>query len=287
MRNILRRIIPYQFKRIYHYYFKNNIFYHKYPVFVNSIPKCGTNLLLNIFKAIPNTMYIKDLSYAMDVNDGEGRLKYLQKKISTFLPGSFYTGHVPHTIEIAAWFKQKKFKHIWIYRDPRDYAVSHYNFFLNDATTAYHKEWLNMKNNSERLMASIIGTGKGKMEYYFGEYDCKKDLFRFECIANVCIIYSHFERWLSDENVLPIRYENLIDKEKSLTEIIRILNFLGFKNENEKVTAQKIMESGFDPSKSHTFRLGRSGAWKEEFTQAHLDAFNSIGGAEVLKKFNY
>jgi len=47
-----------------------------------------------------------------------------------------------------------------------------------------------------------------------------------------------------------------------------------------------ILVHGKDPGKSVTFRRGGSGGWTEEFTQTHIDAFQSVAG-DLLERWGY
>ena len=57
-------------------------FKHKHPIFVNSIPKCGTNLMMNLINAIPGTCISGDYSLCHTYeNPEEGFNKLIKPKL--------------------------------------------------------------------------------------------------------------------------------------------------------------------------------------------------------------
>lgn len=250
-------------------------------ILVNSIPKSGTNLLKNIVLALPGTRYVGDMSLADEIHQPEERFVFVQQSMTDTSPGCVYTGHIPYSPHIAEWLHQQNVKQIFIYRDPRDIVVSLYHYVMRDAPRrhAYYEMYDNMGTDSQRLLSAICGYGEGKVKYRASA----------SSIPNIRLVYDVNMGWLTDENTLAVRFEDLIDdvsspESKAVSAIMDLLNFLGIPS--NVALLQKLVHEGRQPNKSHTFRLGRQGSWKEEFTDLHIQAFKDVTG-DLLERLGY
>lgn len=257
------------------------------PILVNSIPKSGTNLLRNIILSIPGTLPATYVSRAHFVDDSHKRLQFLQARMELFDSGAVYTGHIRFSPEIAQWLRDKRIKQIFIYRDPRDYAISISHFAMRFASAT--EDWQHMlysnfstyQNNSERLLASIQGIGKGIDSY------CIDDT----SYPNIGSYYNAYKQWISDENVLAVRYEDFIkedglDVDAGVETVKRILEFLELNERGKHIDPQDILLRGQEPDKSNTFRKGVSGQWREEYSEEHIAAFKAVAG-NLLQELGY
>jgi hypothetical protein len=249
-----------------------------HPILVNSIPKAGTNLLLNIVLSIPNTRYVNDMSAAMACHDPNERALLLKRMITDLQPGSMYTGHIPHSAGIADWLAEQKIKQVFIYRDPRDITVSLYHYIMREVTPrhAYHDLYANFASDHERLMATIRGIGEGRYKY---RHSAESNL-------NIQIYCEIFLDWLKDSNTHAIRYEDLVssDRRTSLKVVSGMLRFLGV-TPRQELTAS-IFDHGKDPARSRTYRRGVHGSWKSEYSQQHIDAFRQVAG-DLVERLGY
>jgi hypothetical protein len=248
-----------------------------HPILVNSIPKAGTNLLLNIVLAIPNTNHLSDVGAAMACHDPQERLELVQKGVSQLEPGSVCTGHIPHTDAIACWLAEKRVKQVFIYRDPRDISVSLYHYIVREAEPrhAYYPLYERLSSD-ERLMAAIKGLGEGRFKHRLSKTSN----------LNIRINCGIFSPWLHDANTFAVRYEDLISTNRttSLRTVRGMLRFLGLKVSSSMVSS--IFDTGRDPGKSRTYRRGKPGAWKSEYSAEHIAAFREVAG-DLLEQFGY
>ncbi len=263
-----------------------------YPVILSSIPKAGTHLLLNVVLQVPQTFLQDEIViynlksnrqiWGLEVLSISSRFYYslVERKVYNLLPGKVYVGHNPYISEVAKFIDRWKLKHILIIRDPRDYVVSltyYFGYRYRIRRPAYDQ----FKSHDEKLLASIVGIGEGK-------FSISSFLTKYS-IPNVKILYESYEGWLNHQNTLIIRYEDFVGengispniKEK----VRRILNYLEVEPTDDII--EKMINEGMKPERSHTFRKGRVGEWKKEFKEIHLEAFEKIGGVEILKKFGY
>ena len=258
--------------------FGKETFKHESAIIVNSIPKAGTNLLMNIALAIPNTKLKGDFSLAAELSNPQDQLNYVLDKIQSLDPGSVYTGHVPFSPLFSDWLKKNNVRQLFIYRDPRDYAVSLYHYIMRNAEPrhAYYELMNDLGNDNARLMAAICGTGTpipGKTSSP-------------EFIPGIQDVFEINYGWLNDGNTFSLSYEQLINQPKGIAAIGNMLDFLGFKSGAERDRIGEIYEKGIDPKKSHTFRKGEAGTWEKEFSSEHIAAFKKEAD-EILKKYGY
>lgn len=258
----------------------------KYPVVVNSIPKAGTNLLLNVVLSIPG-MKLKD-SISRGVNYwgfeafGESKEAYISlfdEKIYDLSGGMVYFGHNPYLPELARFLHRWRVKHILIIRDPRDYVISLARYISDPSVKHIRAHLFSGISGSEKILRAILGIGEGRYKFDIS----------YNSIPNVVATYRAYEGWLSDKNTLCVRYEDFVD-ENGISKnvhgtIEKILRYLEVEFDDDLVNY--IISEGMRPEKSHTFRVGRSGQWKKILTREHLRAFRKIGGDEILRKYGY
>lgn len=260
----------------------SKLFNHKHPILINSVPKSGTNMIKNIIYSVPRTTPKGDLSMAATIADKTERFEYVKERITDKTPGAVYVGHIPYSKIFADWLKENNFKHIFIYRDPRDYAVSLYHYIMRNPTPrhAYYEMMNNQRNDHDRLMSSITGIGEGRKVYRLSP----------ESLPNVKLVFDSYIDWLKDDVTFATKYEDFVGvnmrQEEILEKIKGILNYLEFNKADEINYSSKILKNGMDPKKSHTYRKGKAGTWKEEFTDEHIEAFKDVSG-DLLTKLHY
>lgn len=260
------------------------------PILVNSIPKSGTNLLFNIMSAIPGSRHAgwqSDMSEASEKFDDQERFSFVKERIKDLRPGFIYMGHIPFSPEIAGWLRRKGIRHFFIYRDPRDVTVSLYHYIEKCHKMSLKGLWSEhylydlyeaMDDDAERLLATIVGVGEGRTRYKLSSIS----------VPNIKLTYKVYKGWLTDCNTLALRFEDLVDRtceyDKTMTIIRNILCTVGIPW-NEAL-ARFILSQGTNPVNSPTFRRGKSGSWKEEYTAQHIQAFKALG-EDFLENFGY
>lgn len=265
--------------KIRKYYLTKFYFKHDSPILVNSIPKSGTHLLGNIIKSIPNTKYKGDVTSAETIENPDDRLIFLQSRMENLNPGSVYLGHVPYSENTAKWLSSNKIKHIFVYRDPRDVVVSMYHYISRN-NYMKHRNFNIFENKSpeEKLLITIKGYGEGMFRFVLND----------NSLPSVRLFYSSYKDWLSYKNTHTCRFEDLTSSSTTIDlEIKKILYYLNFNKINEIKMLPYIREIGINPDKSPTFRLGKSGDWKNVFTQKHISLFNEIFDKDLLHFYGY
>ena len=236
-------------------------------VFANSIPKAGTNVLSQMLNQIP--CIAPRWTYAID-NSIPGYFKqlYYVKK------GQVVTAHMYRSQELVDFLYGNGFRILFIIRDLRDIATSN-AFYITyiDKPHRLHSYFTSLPNDSERLMASIIGID-GRL---------LKDGSRSKSIGEHAEAYLP---WLDEPNCLTIRFEDLIGSsgggrdKRQIDTVNSVLKHIDIKlSESEiKELVTKIFFSG-----SRTFRKGKIGDWKNHFTEEHKRVFKEVAGKALIK----
>ncbi|WP_332694878.1 sulfotransferase domain-containing protein [Halalkalibacter lacteus] len=234
-------------------------------IFINSVPKSGTNLLLQIIEGIPN-------------------LKRVQEKdLFHIKQGAFVTAHLPFDKDTLYKLKQQEIKQLFIYRDLRDVTVSLRHFINNK----FHDHPLHrvfktrLVSKDEQLNALICGidlvdeekNNKWGLLHYPGVYQELRSIYEWAKVTSIC----------------SLKFEDLIDEKSVDKVVLSIIDYL-FEDSNEtqldKFHLLKLMKENNDPKKSWTFRSGKIGSWKDEFTMEHKETFKKITG-DFLIDFEY
>jgi len=253
------------------------------PILVSSIPKAGTNLLKNIVLAIPGTRYAGDLGLVTEETDEAVRFGMVSKVMQDLWPADVYTGHVPYGRSIADFLVGHGVRHVFIYRDPRDVAVSHCHYIMRSAGHPNFAMFQAQGSDSGRLMGAIRGIGEGRTV----------NRLSADCYPNIGLYCDLYLGWMKDSNTFALRYEDIVGGSSgtrsagAVPAVRRMLGYLGVINggRHERFV-KRVLDSGMDPGKSHTYRKGKTGTWREEFTPEHEVAFKQVAG-DLLVRLGY
>jgi hypothetical protein len=87
--------------------------------------------------------------------------------------------------------------------------------------------------------------------------------------------------------VMCIRFEDLIDnREATLDAMLDEVESTGYNIPTPRDRALLILAKAIQPRKSHTFRSGKAGGWKEHFTEEHKRLFKDVTG-DLLVRLGY
>lgn len=255
----------------------------RWPILVNSIPKSGTHLLKNVIGNVYGTSIYarRELGYVNEHDNPHTWLNIVKQNVTDLRGGILYTGHIPYTPQIERWLEKHHIKHIFIYRDPRDYVVSLVYYIMKKGYDTRHRPfydlYANLPSHDARLMAAIVGHGAGQTHYTHGP----------DSINAVSIALSIFLNWLDSPHVLALRYEDFIASDGGPAAHLnntleRIVEYLEI--EPSETVFQQLRE-GMQPQRSVTFRKGGS-HWRTEFTPEHIAAFKATCG-DLLAQLGY
>lgn len=234
-------------------------------VLVNSIPKSGTNWLASIVCAmLKEPVPAHWVPGVIEEPDAWLRTNKLQAAIQR---DGVYTTHAPWPIlyDRASWDT----KVVFISRDPRDVVVSLAHWIQKRGKD--HPQWnlFGEMGHDARISALILGVGEGQHRLSFepGSYPGIAPLFRA------------FARWMPYGDCMKraLRYEDLH------YDIARVVHHLAIFLEVE-IDEEAVIELGSRPNRSWTYRKGKMGQWKDEFSRKHRDLFEKVGGNAIVEE---
>ncbi len=234
------------------------------PIIVNSIPKSGTHLLLQIARSIPHTVYLGGfIAHAWSITLRERSVWELLLRIKGMIPGEVVGAHIKYDARIENLLKEMNCIHLFIYRDPRDIILSE-AVYLTEMNRWHrlHRFMCKLNSYEERIKSLIEGIP--------GIY------------GNIGERLRAFIPWIHSKDCICIRYEDLQSeqRDKVLYDIAnRIINkTYAYGTVKDMV---ERMKAGINPSKSHTFREGGVQKWKSRLSMNNLLLIEEIAGPEI------
>src|SRR5688572_21520093 len=180
-------------------------------------------------------------------------------------------GYVDATKENASFLTSAGRVTYFIYRDPRDMLVSQV-FFATDMHEEHgmHDYYNSLPDFSKRLKVAITGIDKDGLK-----------------MVSVKERYEGVFQWLEQKNVMCIRFEDLINnRDVTLNQMLDEVEKTGYKIPTSREKSLSVLIEAIQPKKSHTFRSGKTGGWKEHFTEEHKKLFKDVAG-DLLVKLSY
>ncbi len=246
-------------------------------LFANSFPKSGTHLLTQILDGFTQIgpAVNSGLPAVVTFDGFSGRQRQVGEILSDLerlLPGDIAYGHIHAFPEILDYIKRAHFAFYFILRDPRDVVISHVHYVTDMEPNHIHHDYYKNELSSfeKRLSASICGRPDLEIEF-----------------PNIRQRFEPFMGWLEQPNVLTLRYEDFIlDRKATLSRVLDFAIQRGFPLNKDREIALKHLADSIDPLRSPTFRSGKVGGWKAQFTEAHKQLFKEISG-DLLIRLGY
>jgi hypothetical protein len=240
-----------------------------------SFPKSGTHLLDQILLGFATVApYSKRLHSFYAEYEGESGVKRAPEQalawLDTLRPRDVASAHLFARPEAVARVCSPRFVPYFIFRDPRDVVVSHV-FYVTEMESrhVHHAYYQSLPDFDARLKVSILGRPNTEIEF-----------------PNIADRFAPYLDWLNHPEVLAIHFEDLIHaRAETLT---RILDHLLART--PLLSTQQLildsLEASINPTKSPTFRSGKTGEWKKYFTEEHKKLFKNVAG-DLLIKLGY
>lgn len=245
------------------------------PIFGNAKPKSGSHLLLQVLNGFTRIMPYRyvEAEPVRTINKDGGRrtADRVLSDLKAIPRGVIGWGYVDAAPENASFLTSSGRVNFFIYRDPRDLLVSQV-FFATDMHEEHgmHDYYQSLPDFGERLKVAITGVDRD------GLY-----------MVSVKGRYEGVFQWLEQPNVMCIRYESLVnDRESTLASMLNEVERTGYKIPTPRETAAAILVEAIQPKKSRTFRVGKTGNWKEYFTDEHKRLFKDVAG-DLLVRLGY
>jgi hypothetical protein len=245
------------------------------PVLVNSFPKSGTHLLMQLVEGLPERE-----NYGAFLGSMISSFKFRERMpenvlsfIRGIVPGEVVRGHLFFDERYAVELAKKSAVHYFIYRDPRDIVVSEAHYLREMSRwhrlTPFFRKFDSIEGaislSIQGLKAPVPGIDYPDVAARFGRY----------------------QGWLNRDDCFAIRFEDLRSERQS--EIIQ--EMAKFYVERSKssldvAACARSMAAQVDPHKSHTFRSGKKAGWQREFTAEHRQQFAEVSG-DLLIQLGY
>ncbi|MBV6396707.1 MAG: hypothetical protein HFACDABA_02307 [Anaerolineales bacterium] len=237
------------------------------PIFGNAKAKSGSHLLLQILNGFTQIMpyrYVEAEPVRTIRKDGGRRPQAeILADLQNQPPGVIGWGYVDATPENASFLTQNGRVNFFIYRDPRDLLVSQV-FFATDMHEEHgmHDFYNSLSDFGERLKVAITGIDRDGLK-----------------MVSVKQRYEGVFQWLATPGVMCLRFEDVINRrEATLASMLDELERTGYKVPAPRGKAVSLLAQAIQPKKSHTFRSGKTGGWREFFTAEHKSLFKEVAG---------
>jgi hypothetical protein len=245
------------------------------PVFGNSKPKSGSHLLLQVLNGFTQIMpyrYVDaDPIRTIRAEGGRRKAEQVAADLQRVPQGVIGWGYVEASPENVAVLCQPKRVNYFIYRDPRDMLVSQV-FFATDMHEEHgmHEYYKSLPDFGARLNVAITGIERDGLK-----------------MVSVKQRYAGVFQWLEQKHVLCLRFEDLINKrDTTLNAMLDEVEKTGYKIPTPREKSLAVLVDAIQPKKSHTFRLGKTGGWKQHFTDEHKKLFKEVAG-DLLVRLGY
>jgi len=245
------------------------------PIFGNSKPKSGSHLLLQILNGFTQIMpyrYVDADPVRTITRDGRRKTKEeILADLKSVPAGVIGWGYVDATKENASFLTSAGRVNFFIYRDPRDMLVSQV-FFATDMHEEHgmHDYYNSLPDFAARLNVAITGIDRDGLK-----------------MVSVKQRYEGVFQWLEQKHTMCLRFEDLINnRDATLLSMLDEVEKTGYKIPTPREKALPILVDAIQPKKSHTFRSGKTGGWKQHFTDEHKKLFKEVAG-DLLVKLGY
>jgi len=230
-----------------------------------SFPKSGTHLLdqilLGFNRIAPFSLRLH--SFYAEYEGESGRKRTPEQALhwlDSLHAGDVASAHLFARPEAVTRVTSPDFVSYFIYRDPRDVAVSHVFYVTEmDENHVHHTFYKSLPDFDARLKVSILGRSDADVEF-----------------PNIAGRFAPYMDWIEQPSVMPVHFEDLIhDRTRTLNHIID--HFLArVPLQTPRNVLLESLENAIDPGKSPTFRSGRTGEWKKYFTDEHKRIFKDV-----------
>jgi len=244
------------------------------PILVNSFPKSGTHLLLQMMQAAPGMTHYGAFLASMPPKPHRERSRATHlRMIGRLAPGELMPAHLFYHPEYAAALDHKQAIHFFIYRDPRDVVISEAHY-LTDMHRWHdlHPYFARLASLEARISFSIQGASGPDFPFDFPDVGQ-----RFE----------RYRPWLTHPGVFPLRFEEIMSEKRE--ELLRRMAVYLLERgiaANDPIHLASQLGRSILPDRSRTFRKGTAGQWQQIFTPDHKAQIKGVAG-QLLVDLGY
>jgi hypothetical protein len=268
--------------------------------FLNGFPKAGLHLIECLIAPFAReqkskwitTDGVAETSWVPVFKDNAWSTEYERIQLTTYAlgrvkGGHYLKGHMGHEYHYLDFMRSLGVIHIFIYRDPRDVAVS-----------IAHELWY--KKGQPGLSSQLGMPHPAKEEFRaMDSFDAVLSavISGYKEYAGVMERWDYYFRWMTEDNVLVFRFEDVIQNPKAAAEKIvthtathmsRVLDVgVGMDPVSLDQIAESMAKSARETDRSVTFRAGRVGDWQTTFTHDHVEEFKETDIIGALVQLGY
>lgn len=239
----------------------------KPPIVVNSVPKSGTHLLLQIVLSIPGyTTFGGFIATTPSMTMQRRSDATLARMISRLAPAEVCGAHLFHSKAVTRALRERGAILLFISRDPRDVFWSEMQYLLR--MNRWHRAGRRARRISdadERFLFFLNGQGSSVGH----GFDWPRFSKRVEPYMN----------WLTEPDTFCCRYEDFVRKDRlnetldTLAVFIRSRSALARRYENQEIVGRFL--SAIQPDTSHTFRSGVPREWQTRLSSGQIKALEA------------
>ena len=243
-------------------------------VFGNAMPKSGSKLLMQILRGLAQLApLVESSSGPVRTITIDGRTRSQEeilRDLRRLRSGDLTLGYLHATPENQAYLTRPDWASYFIYRDPRDLLISHIFYAVDMNPNHGMHDYYQPLSMEERLRTAIQGIHENGLN-----------------LPDVRIRYERHLGWLDCPQVMPVRFEQLIEESASTLE--KFLQHFEAASGKLAVThsqAIDVLLRSMDPKNSPTFRKGKSGGWRQHFSEENKRLFKETAG-DLLIRLGY
>jgi Sulfotransferase domain len=243
----------------------------------NSFPKSGTHLLTQVLQGFPVIGPAVDsgLPAIVTYEGDSGRQRQgieILADLQRLKAGDLAYGHIHALPEVVRFLCQPGYAAYFILRDPRDVVVSHVHYVTEMEPNHIHHRYYSEELHSfdERLAVSILGRPDVPIPF-----------------PDIQARFEPYLGWLDHPEVLVLHFEDFIQQQEAALE--RVLDHAvqrGFPMQVSRPAAIQALAHSIDPQRSPTFRSGKVGGWRDQFSTENKRLFKQVAG-ELLLRLGY
>ena len=242
-------------------------------LFANSFPKSGTHLLTQVLEGFPRIGPAVDTGLpAIVMYEGasgrERETGEIMHDLNRLAGGDIGYGHLHARPEIVDFLTKTSVCTYFILRDPRDVVISHVHYVTKiEPNHVHHRHYAEeLHSFDERLETSILGRLEAENPF-----------------PDIAGRFEPFLKWLQHPEVLTLKYEDFLeDRKAAVRKVLSHAVSRGFLPFMDADRAVDELESMINPQRSPTFRQGKSGGWKTQFTPENKELFKSVAGSLLI-----